>query len=1040
MDIDLKWSHKELTAQFAKAKALKEQEHTSGVSLELAKQVQHKKELQFKTSHGILVAFLLWICLLHASGIYFFTRGFLLTRLVLDHKSQCSAPPVELPNGHDFGSPSHGCWHPKTFDKAVIIIIDALRYDFTVPFRGSNSKAPHQFHNAMSVLYESASQRPSNAFLLPFIADPPTATLQRLKGLTTGTLPTFIDLGSNFAGTAIEEDNLVAQLRDAGKNIVQLGDDTWTSLFPGYFDPNLTRPYESFNVWDLHTVDNGVTEHLFPLLHSSNSSKWDVIIGHYLGVDHAGHRYGPDHPAMAAKLQQMDGVVRRLVESVDESTVVVVLGDHGMDAKGDHGGESDDEIQAALWMFSKKGIFGRTSQASQLPPQTASERPVRQIDLVPTLALLLGIPIPFNNLGAPIEEAFIGTSGDNWQNLAQASHLTGAQIKKYQEEYALARGLVLEAALTPQALWEAAKEAWVSAARYSNNPSASGWKNSFEKFSSYQKETLDVCRGLWASFDLVSMVVGLLVLLGGIVVVTCYARGLRGDVIELTPLFLGRALAGAVTGAVCGGILRSIYPVNATLLDACLLGSAIGGLFGFASAALVARRRIASPFPSNLWGWLAVVFTVSQSAGFASNSYTIWEDTILLFFLSSFGFTAIISSLRQREFADKLLGMYQSIIFIFLTRLASFSQLCREEQMPFCRSTYYASATSSTSAPWQLLIPFTVAILLPGIIKSYYKGTRSYEGSSVFWIGFAFRIGLLLSAIYWLLDAADDGDWLPINKDVLKTSRVYVAQIILSIALAAGSTTFAWAKPCLNIVATKTAHSKRIEDAKVMYPETDQSVTILGYANVHGSRYFLLVVNFLLAIILLQKPMGGGAIGILAWQILCLLEIIDCNGLSDSSIGPVVLGLLGGFHFFKTGHQATLSAIQWESAFIPMRSIRYPWSPLLIVGNTFGAQILAALATPLVALWKQPPQKRGLLGAVAVAVSTHILYHSVISISTTMWAYWLRRHLMLYRIFSPRFMTAAAVLLVVDFVVVILAIGGIRWNWLSIAEVFGYPV
>ncbi|KAI9864579.1 MAG: mannose-ethanolamine phosphotransferase gpi13 [Trichoglossum hirsutum] len=1034
MDIDPKRNYRELAA---KAKAVKE---PSGDSKELTEQVQHKNELQFKASHGLLVGFLLWICFLHASGIYFFTKGFLLTRLVLDHKSRCNAPPIELPNDYDYGSPSNGCWHPKTFDKAVIIIVDALRYDFTVPFSGTNTEAPQHFHNALSVLYESASQRPGNALLLPFIADPPTATLQRLKGLTTGTLPTFVDLGSNFAGTAIEEDNLVAQLRDAGKNIVQLGDDTWTSLFPGYFDPNLTKAYESFNVWDLHTVDNGVTEHLFPLLHPSNSSKWDVIIGHYLGVDHAGHRYGPDHPAMAAKLQQMDGVIRQLVGSVDESTVLVVLGDHGMDAKGDHGGESDDEIQAALWMFSKKEVFGRTSQTYQLPPQTAKERPVRQIDLVPTLALLLGIPIPFNNLGAPIEEAFIGLSGDNWQNLALASHLTGAQIKRYQRKYALARGLVPEVTSTPQALWGMAKEKWANAARYSDDPSAPIWKSAFERFSSYQKETLDICRSLWASFDLVGMVEGLLILLGGIVVVVCYSKGLGGDVIELTPLLFGRTLMGIASGAAVGGTLKTTYLVSSPLLEACLLGSAIGGLFGFASAALAARRRIASPLPNNLWGWLAVIFTVSQSAGFASNSYTIWEDTILLFLLSSFGVVAIVSSLRQQEFANKVLGTYQSAIFIFLTRLASFSRLCREEQMPFCRSTYYASATSSTSAPWQLLIPFAIAILLPGIIKSYYEGTRSYGGSSVFWIGFAFRVGLFLSAIYWSLDAADDGDWLPINKDILKASRIYIAQFVLATALAAGSTTFVWAKPCLNIVTTREVQQKENEDTKTIPSGTGQPLIILGYANVHGSRYFLLVVNFLLAIILLQKPMGGGAIGVLAWQILCLLEIIDCNSLSDSAIGPVVLGLLGGFHFFKTGHQATLSAIQWESAFIPMRSVRYPWSPLLIVGNTFGAQILTALAVPLVALWKQPPEKKGLLSAVAIAATTHMLYHAVISISTTLWAYWLRRHLMLYRIFSPRFMTAAATLLVIDLVIAILAVGGIRWNMLSVAEVFGYFV
>src|SRR5208282_561107 len=157
------------------------------------------------------------------------------------------------------GDVTKGCWHPKTYNKAVVIIIDALRYDFTVPFNATPENGPAQsYHNAMPVLWEISVREPHNAFLLPFIADPPTTTLQRLKGLTTGTLPTFVDAGSNFAGTAIEEDNVLLQLRKVGKTLVHLGDDTWNSLFPGYFHPNLTHAYDSFNVRDLHTVDNGV--------------------------------------------------------------------------------------------------------------------------------------------------------------------------------------------------------------------------------------------------------------------------------------------------------------------------------------------------------------------------------------------------------------------------------------------------------------------------------------------------------------------------------------------------------------------------------------------------------------------------------------------------------------------------------------------------------------------------------------------------------------------------------------------------------------
>lgn len=56
------------------------------------------------------------------------------------------------------------------------------------------------------------NQQPDNSRLMKFIADPPTTTLQRLKGMTTGSLPTFIDIGSNFASPEINEDNIIDQV------------------------------------------------------------------------------------------------------------------------------------------------------------------------------------------------------------------------------------------------------------------------------------------------------------------------------------------------------------------------------------------------------------------------------------------------------------------------------------------------------------------------------------------------------------------------------------------------------------------------------------------------------------------------------------------------------------------------------------------------------------------------------------------------------------------------------------------------------------
>lgn len=227
-------------------------------------------------------------------------------------------------------------------------------------------------------------------------------------------------------------------------------------------------------------------------------------------------------------------------------------------------------------------------------------------------------------------------------------------------------------------------------------------------------------------------------------------------------------------------------------------------------------------------------------------------------------------------------------------------------------------------------------------------------------------------------------------------------------------------------IATTASNSRRAQ------------VTVLGYGNANGARYLLLPLNVAGACILLSKPMGGGALALMLWQVLSLAEILDANALGGETIGPVALALLGNFHFFKTGHQAVLASIQWDSAFIPLFTIRYPWSPLLVAANTFAGQLLAGAAVPLLVVWKTSPRRKGVLEAVSRALGIFVAYYAVQSLATMAWAGHLRRHLMLYRVFSPRFMTAAAVLLVVDVVAIAAALLGVRTNVLAIGEVFGF--
>lgn len=1077
--------------------------------------------------------------MLKICGIYLFTAGFLLTKLVLDHKSECAVPPIALGGSYEAGSSDQGCWHPKTFNKAVVIVIDALRYDFTIPFQASEGHpVPHQFHDSIPVLYESAVSQPENAVLLPFIADPPTTTLQRLKGLTTGTLPTFIDAGSNFAGTAIDEDNLIAHLREAGQNVVHLGDDTWHSLFPGYFDPNLTKSYDSFNVWDLHTVDNGVTKHLIPLLRSDNSSKWDILIGHYLGVDHAGHRYGPDHPAMKGKLQQMDGVIREVMQMVDDETLLVIMGDHGMDSKGDHGGESSDEVEAALWMYSKSPRFGRTSQESMKPPPNAKVRPVNQIDLVPSLALLLGLPIPFNNLGAPIEEAFIGTKGTGYENLAVVNRLTAAQIHRYQAQYALVRKPDPLTMAEPNRLWNMALDTWEQSLSGQGKQSSDAFKTAAAAFSTYQSRNLQVCKDLWARFDIISMSLGITILIATFTISVTIAQGVKGDLTALAPVLLVRGLIGLLSGGTAGFALGSAFPTLGLLRTSIFSGS----LLSCATLAFQLwsfRRLLSSLIPSSVWSRACILSILLLSVGFGANSFTIWEDEILLYFLAFFGVLMVSAVFRLPSSVDRRAGFYHAAVIMIAVRLTSLSRLCREEQMPYCRSTFYASATSSTSAPWQLALPWLVALILPATIKAYYQNTQSYHGSAPFWIGFAFQGCLFLVAVYWTIDAADNGNWFTyVDNDFLQTVRIYIAQFVLAIAVGAGSATFTYQSPCIGVetierdptsatkppgangsAAHKTRNAVATEEAE---PAVHGSQLVVhGTANLYGSHFAVLPFTVIaIPLLLVAKPMGQAALALTILTILSLLELLhllqkvprsrsfspsttsrsstainlatnlratQSNSATTQTIttvlAPTLFALLAHFAFFKTGHQAALSSIQWDAAFIPLRTIRYPWSPMLIALNSFAGQMLCAAAAPAAVLWRrsytfstgnasvgggegtttfgpsaeksdnnnkipssseQPTHdprhaaRSHILTLTTRALLTHFTVYGALNLATTVFAAHLRRHLMLYRVFSPRWMLGVAGMGIAEVVGVWVGLGGVGRSVGAVAGVFGW--
>jgi phosphatidylinositol glycan class O len=97
-----------------------------------------------------------------------------------------------------------------------VLIIDALRFDFIAPQPAAYPESPFH-HGVITLPVELTKQYPDRSFIFNSYADPPTTTLQRIKALTTGSLPSFVEILSSLGGLQVEEDTIIGQMEKAGK-------------------------------------------------------------------------------------------------------------------------------------------------------------------------------------------------------------------------------------------------------------------------------------------------------------------------------------------------------------------------------------------------------------------------------------------------------------------------------------------------------------------------------------------------------------------------------------------------------------------------------------------------------------------------------------------------------------------------------------------------------------------------------------------------------------------------------------------------------
>lgn len=1069
------------------------------------------------------ILLLLLVSFLHLVALYVFSQGFLLSRLTLPNRASCD-PTVSSQN-------SSPCFIEPTHSKAIIILIDALRYDFILPHQPS-LVTDRYAHNHLTLPAQLTISHPQHSTLYHFVADPPTTTLQRLKALTTGTLPTFIDAGSNFATTnvGIDEDSWIYQLKSTGKVIGFSGDDTWMNLFgtsalkgtqldshapspdqAGLFHPNLTFPFESFNVEDLDTVDTGVETNLLRILeHDSDDQRWDVLIGHFLGLDHAGHRFGASHPSITSKLVQYNTFLQKIVDRLDDDTLLIVMGDHGMDSKGDHGGDSFSEVSSALWLYSKTKPLLHEQQALpdwlweesdfiELEPSLGRVRTVPQIDLVPTISLLLGSPIPFSNLGRIIPELFYRPMLD--------TSSTGQRARKVQS-YSALESLALSTAINSQQLLSFI-EAYAGSSdapgrdlapqvpqlrelylKGSRQYQASDHQAAIRAFRTFGSHLLSQSRLIWASFnpDLMAVGIGILFLslLASLRLLDAAKWTMAGPAAPIR-MITNRGLSVGLFGILLGLCASQLGMTSTSLWSNVLIGSSTGVCFGIVfyqspvpSCGLKSCLKELCPSISSL---LQILPLALHALATGSNSYTVWEDKVVVYLISICvllpvlvqSFSAPQSRLRNRLY-------FFTLLFGSCVRLISTSSVCREEQYPFCSITFYSNATSSSAPNWVMTILIPLAICLPIGLAWFLGMSDSYRGPASIYFGSGMRLSLLCGVQYWISDHIISNGDLSTDPSLSHTGtwlKTLVARFDLVLCLLAGTMLWHLFPLCIDVEREESKDSESETGSK-------PKVMVIGFANSYGSSYLMFLSAGFCVLFLVAQPTGQVVLSLGLIAIMTLVELNDTLNdaclLKDSFQSAVIaatqkpsnldqaraqalqkaskihgpsflvvsgLSLLGYILFFATGHQAAFASIQWKTGFVGFQTASYLWSPILIGLNTLSGFVLTALAVPALVLWNVSPVlalSRDESGSAHLPLTTETvraslkmsIYHSVIALSSMMSCSVLRRHLMVWKIFAPRFMLAGMVMVMVDGCLSVLGIGiGMGLTLRKVRKAFG---
>lgn len=220
-------------------------------------------------------------------------------------------------------------------------------------------------------------------------SQPPSYAHPSWLTLISGANPTLND-GLLFNATADDIrpttiNTIFHNAHQQGLRTALVGPAAWRAVIPAdLLTESVFTPFEDAQ-GDQQIVDN-----LRPLIEDESL---DFMLIYFSQVDYAGRNLGgTEGKAYEIAAQQVDTHLNTLLGMLDlDRTTLIIAADHGHIARGGYGGHDAVVLRQSYIMFGKGVTPGIYS-------------PIEQVDVAPTIALLLGLSLPTANQGRPLTE------------------------------------------------------------------------------------------------------------------------------------------------------------------------------------------------------------------------------------------------------------------------------------------------------------------------------------------------------------------------------------------------------------------------------------------------------------------------------------------------------------------------------------------------------------------------------------------------------------------------------------------------------------